>query len=178
MELRLTYDLRTPLWARFTRDARDDRRHDLLDGIGFRRGGAPSANSRCPAPISVGASVSMSASAAMRPELALGGEVAGDHGCGFGEERDAAAAWSRAAGRGAHAGGDEPDDRHRDRLEQVLKARGQVAGDGAGPGASRAGRRHWRLEPGYPVADQLGEEGVEVGEVPVQDALGAARPRW
>ena len=30
------------------------------------------------------------------------------------------------------------------------------------------------LEPGYPVADQLGEEGVEVGEVTMQDALGAA----
>ena len=33
------------------------------------------------------------------------------------------------------------------------------------------------LEPGGPVQHELGEEGVEVGEVPVQDALGAARLR-
>ena len=30
-------------------------------------------------------------------------------------------------------------------------------------------------DPGDAVFDQLGEEGVEIGEVPVQDALGAAR---
>ena len=45
----------------------DDRGHDLADGSGVRRAALPVGEQQVPGPISVGASVSTSASAAMRP---------------------------------------------------------------------------------------------------------------
>ena len=69
--------------------------------------------------------------------------------------------------------GDEADDRHRDRPEQVRQRAGEVVGDGAGAGGLAQGGG-LGVHPGDAVEHELGEEGVEVGEVPVQDALGAA----
>ncbi len=54
---------------------------------------------------------------------------------------------------------------------------GEVAGDGAGPGGGTQGGG-LAVQPGDAVRHELGEEGVEVGEVPVQDALGAACLAW
>ena len=67
--------------------------------------------------------------------------------------------------------GDQADDRHGDRAEQVRQHAGEVAGDGAGPGGLAQGGG-LVADPGDAVLHELGEEGVEVGEVPVQDALG------
>jgi hypothetical protein len=64
----------------------------------------------------------------------------------------------------------------RDRVEQFGQRAGEVAGDGAGPGGRVQGGA-LALDAGDAIAYELGEEGVEVGEVPVQDTLGDARLR-
>ena len=73
-------------------------------------------------------------------------------------------------------GDDEADDRDGDRPEQFRQRVGEVVGDGAGPGRVAQGGG-LAVDPADAVQDELGEEVVEVGEVPVQDALGAARLR-
>ena len=135
------------------------------------------ANSRCPAPTRARASASTSASAAMRPSSRSVVQVGGDHGRGLGQDRDAGSRPGLAQpGAQLVPEGDETDDRHGDRVEQVGQRPGQVAGDGAGAGGVAQGGG-LAVEPGDAVQHELGEEGVEVGEVPVQDALGAARLR-
>lgn len=66
----------------------DDRRHDRADGCRLRRSALPVGEQQVPAPISVGASVSTSASAVIRPSFPLGVEVGGDHGRGPSQYRD------------------------------------------------------------------------------------------
>ena len=67
-------------------------------------------------------------------------------------------------------------DRHGDRPEQGGQRAGEVVGHGAGAGGL-AQRGRLRLEPRGAVEHEFGEERVEVGEVPVQDALGDSLPR-
>ena len=62
----------------------------------------------------------------------------------------------------------------RDRAVQGGQRGGQVAGHGAGPGAGEQGGG-LGVQPADAVEHEVGQEGVEVGEVPVQDTLGAAR---
>ena len=71
-------------------------------------------------------------------------------------------------------GDDQGDDGHRDLSEQGDHAGGEVVGDRARTGGlSQPGRRG--VQPVEPIQDELGEELVEVGEMPVQDTLGDAR---
>jgi hypothetical protein len=68
---------------------------------------------------------------------------------------------------------DQTDDGGRDRSQQRRQGVGEVAFDGAGAGGAVQCRR-LVADPRDPVLDELEEERVEVGEVAVQDALGAA----
>ena len=92
---------------------------------------------------------------------------------GLRQDRDAGRPGLAQPGAQVIPEGDEADDRHGDRPEQVRQRVGEVAGDGAGPGGLAQGGG-LGADPGDAVQHELGEEGVEVGEVPVQDALGAA----
>ena len=107
--------------------------------------------------------------------VALVGQVAGDRGAGLGEDRDA------APGSGLPQPcaqfvpeGDERDDRRRDRSEQGGQRAGELSATVPVPTDSRSARACISSCSG-PVEHKLGEEGVEIGEVPVQDAFGAVR---
>ena len=71
---------------------------------------------------------------------------------------------------------DQADEREDRRAEQVRERGGQVARDGAAPRRGAQGRR-LGADPCDAVERELGEERVEVGEVPVQHSLGDARFR-
>ena len=68
---------------------------------------------------------------------------------------------------------DETDDGHRNRTEEGHKCIGEVVGDDARPRGLAKGSG-LVLDPGGTIEHQLKEEGVEVGEMPVQDALSDA----
>lgn len=104
-------------------------------------GGVPSrpAKSRCPVPISVSASVSRVGVRRDAAQFAFGGEVGGEHGRGFREDGDAGRSGLAQPGAQAVPEGDEADDRHGDRPEQLHQRAGEVVRDGAGPGAAAQG---------------------------------------
>jgi SAM-dependent methyltransferase len=102
------------------------------------------------------------------------GEVCGDCVRGLGEDRNAAAR-QRLLQAAAHfvAEGDQRNERYQNRPEHVSQCDGQVARDRAAPDGL-AQRRNLLLSSCGPVDHQLGDEGVEVDEVSVQDPLCAA----
>jgi Flp pilus assembly protein protease CpaA len=109
-------------------------------------------------------------------EIPLGGQVRGDHGGDFRRDRHAGRDGLAQPGAQVIPEDEEADDLYGDRPELVRERAGQVAGDGAGScGCEQRGGLAADLVD--PVEHKLGEEGVEVGEMPVQDALGAARFR-
>jgi hypothetical protein len=112
------------------------------------------------------------------PEVPLGREVPADHGRGLGDEGDARAGGGAQPGAQLVPRDNQPDEREDRRAEQPGDRGGQVARDTAG---SRRGAQVRRLtvDPGDPVKRELGEERVEVGEVPVQDwARPYTRDEW
>lgn len=156
-------------------DIRDNRGDDLANGIGIRRDALPVREQQVSGPdqrecqrvdIGVGGDA---------PQLTLVGQVAGEHGARLGQDRDPTGRTGLSQpGAQLVPEYDEPDDRHGDRVEQVHQRGGEVGGDGAGPGGSPQGDG-LVLEPGDAVLYEFDEEGIEVGEVPVQDSFGDTR---
>jgi hypothetical protein len=109
-------------------------------------------------------------------EVPLGGEVGGDHPHGLRDHRQADRPGRPQPGAQFVPERDEREDRHGDRLEHGRQSGGEIADDRAAPGGL-AQYGGLGLHPAGAVQHEVGEEGVEVGEVPVQDALGAARLR-
>src|ERR1022692_4329893 len=140
--------------------------------------GVPSAsvNSRCAAPIRVGASVLITASAATRARSGSAAGEPGDRGGGRGAEGEAGAGGGPQPGAQFVARDDQADERENRRGEQVRERSGQVARDGAAPRHGAQGRRR-AADPCDAVERELGEERVELGEVPVQHSFGYARFR-
>jgi len=151
--------------------AGDDRGHDLIDGSRLRRGAFPAGEQQVPGPDQRGREhldVGVGRDSAQFP---FGGEVGGDHGRGFREDRDAGRPGLAQPGAQVIAEDEQADDLQGDRPEQGRQRAGEVAGHGAGPGGL-AQRDGLGADPAGAVEHELGQEGVKVGEVPVQDALG------
>lgn len=72
-------------------------------------------------------------------QFALGGEVGGDHGRSFRQDRDAGRRGPAEPGTQVIPRGDKADDRHRDRPEQLRQGAREVVRDGAGPGGVAQG---------------------------------------
>src|SRR5579875_749013 len=109
-------------------------------------------------------------------QVALGFEIAGDHCGGLGDERDARPGGGPQPGAQFVTRDDQADEREDRRAEQARERGGQVARDGAAPRHGAQGRR-LGADPCGAVTCELGEERVEVGEVPVQHSLGYPRFR-
>jgi hypothetical protein len=107
-------------------------------------------------------------------EIALGGEVAADHGGGLREQGDPRAGGGSQPGAEFVAGDHQADERQVLRCEQLGEHGGEVACDGAGPGG---GAQIGRLvgDPGDPGDREVDQERVEIGEVAVQHTLGDPR---
>ena len=160
-------------WMRFCHDACDDRCHDLEDGFSPRRGSFAVRKQQVPGPDerrSERVDVGIRRDAA---EFPLDGEIGGDHDCGFRQDRDAGRSGFAQPNAQVITRDDEADNNQCDRAEHGRQGAGEVAGDRAGP--RRAAQRcALTFHPGDAVEHKLGKEGIEVGEVPVQDALRAA----
>jgi hypothetical protein len=155
-------------------DGGDDRGHDPADGRGIRLGRVDVGEEQ------VGgahqgrgerADVGVGREAA---ELPLGGEVAADHGGGLRQQREPGAGGGPQPGPELVTGDHQADERQVLRCEQPGERGGQVAGDGAGAGG---GAQIGGLDgdPGDPGEREVDQEGVEIGEVAVQHALGDPR---
>jgi len=156
--------------ARFPGHRREDRGHHLGDGCGLRRVCLPVGEQPVPGTDQDGAErvdVGIGRDAAQVP---LRGEVGRDHHHGLGQHRNAGRPVPAQPGAQRVAEVDEGDDRHRRRPEQCRQRPGEVAGHRAGPGGLAQGGG-LRIHPLHAVEHELGEERVEVGEVPVQHPL-------
>lgn len=101
----------------------------------------------------------------------FGVQVGGDHGGGLGHDRDASGPSPGEAGAQSVPADDKTNDCHGQRLEDGDQGAGEVAGDAADARCVTKGRSV-TVDLGGSIHDQLGEEGVEVREVSVQDTLG------
>ncbi len=154
-------------------DAVDNRRHYLADGPRFGRNAVPAGEQQVPGPDQHGREhldVSIRRDA---PEVALDGEVRGDHGRRLRQNRDAGRHRTAQASAQFIPEGDEGDHRHSQRPEYVHQRAGEVVRDRAGPGCRAQGSGP-AVDPADAVQYEFGEERVEITEVPVQDTLGAA----
>lgn len=157
-------------------DARDHRSDHLVDGVNFWRRAFAAGEEQVPGPDQRGrerVDVSVRRDAA---QVALDGEVGGDHARRFCYERNARRGGLAQPGAQVVSEDQEGDDRNSDGGEQLGECVGEVVGDGARPGGV-AQSNCVVVDPSAAVGDELAEEGVEVGEVAVQDALRDARFR-
>ena len=109
-------------------------------------------------------------------ECLFHGQVRGDRHGPFHDHWEAGGPRPTQPGAQAVAGDDQRRYRYREGAEQRAQRVDEVAGNDARAGGL-AKRSHWTVEQGDPIEYELGEEGIEVGEVAVHHALCHARFR-
>jgi hypothetical protein len=104
--------------------------------------------------------------------LSLERQVRSEHGGSLGQDGHAGSAGFSQPGPHAVTRDNQADDGHGHRLEQLYQRGRQVVHDRAGAGRAPQDQG-LRVHSAHTVEYKLGQEGVEISEVPMEDAFGA-----